>query len=415
MIFLTNGNHTTGLDGKVMAYDGENRPLSVSFAGKTTSYVYGADGARLKKVESDPVTGQASVTLYLGAVEIRKYGQGAAEEILLYPRPNIRITKTKSGSTVTTKVNALHVDGLGSVRAVTDAGGAAVERTGYRPYGEEVALQQPLTLPEAKGFIGERFDGDAGLQYLNARYYDPRLGMFVQPDWWEVTQAGVGTNRYAYAFGDPVNGRDPGGNGLFKDIVEAIGKALRSQPGSAARATINSVDAARKAGVNDAWKMEIQMVQRKGYGTREWELDELELLKAGKRVPGYVGDHITSVGADITKAADHRNIQFLTKAEHDARHAAHGGTRVPVSEDRLIDRTLDGALPDLATEGAKSWAARAGEVLKTISESRTYAVIDWMDPSTWADNAFRQQTGYGWFEWNAMSWEERCAADPSCI
>ena len=91
----------------------------------------------------------------------------------------------------------------------------AVERTGYRPYGEEVAVQQPLTLPETKGFIGERFDGDAGLQYLNARYYDPRLGMFVQPDWWEVTQAGVGTNRYSYSGGDPVNARDPGGNDLL--------------------------------------------------------------------------------------------------------------------------------------------------------------------------------------------------------
>ena len=87
---------TTGLDGKVMAYDGENRPLSVSFAGKTTSYVYGADGARLKKVESDPVTGQASVTLYLGAVEIRKYGQGAAEEILLYPLPARRLRAVRS-------------------------------------------------------------------------------------------------------------------------------------------------------------------------------------------------------------------------------------------------------------------------------------------------------------------------------
>mgnify|MGYP001099165645 FL=1 len=94
-----------------------------------------------------------------------------------------------------------------------------MERTGYRPYGEEAAVQQPLTLPEAKGFIGERFDGDAGLQYLNARYYDPRLGMFVQPDWWEVTQAGVGTNRYAYAFGDPVNGRDPKGNQTWIDPI----------------------------------------------------------------------------------------------------------------------------------------------------------------------------------------------------
>ena len=201
-----------GLDGKLMTYDGENRSVTVAFAGKTTTYVYGADGARLKKVETDPATGQSEVTLYLGPVEIRNYGQGAAEEILLYPQPNIRITKTKSGSTITTRVNALHADGLGSVRAVTDGAGQAVELTTYRPFSEELALAQPLTQPETKGFIGERFDEAAGLQYLNARYYDPRLGMFLQPDWWEVTKEGVGTNRYAYAFNDPVNGRDPGGH-----------------------------------------------------------------------------------------------------------------------------------------------------------------------------------------------------------
>ncbi|MGB3314304.1 MAG: RHS repeat-associated core domain-containing protein [Albidovulum sp.] len=65
---------------------------------------------------------------------------------------------------------------------------------------------------ETKGFIGERFDSDAGLSYLNARYYDPKLAMFIQPDWWEVTESGVGTNRYAYSFNDPVNGKDTGGN-----------------------------------------------------------------------------------------------------------------------------------------------------------------------------------------------------------
>lgn len=55
-------------------------------------------------------------------------------------------------------------------------------------------------------------------------------------------------------------------------------------------------------------------------------------------MPGYIGDHITSVAADMTKAADHRNIEFLSLAEHKARHAAYGGTRVPIFEGRQIDR-----------------------------------------------------------------------------
>ncbi|MCC0045876.1 MAG: hypothetical protein H6894_04010 [Defluviimonas sp.] len=58
-----------------MSYDGENRPLTVTYAGKTTAYVYGDDGARLKKIETDPITGAQDVTLYAGPLEIRHRGQ----------------------------------------------------------------------------------------------------------------------------------------------------------------------------------------------------------------------------------------------------------------------------------------------------------------------------------------------------
>lgn len=122
---------TTGLDGKAMTYDGENRPLSVTFARKKTCHIYGADGTRLKKIENfapaqscHAPTASQTVTLCLGGVEIRRYGQGSAEEILLYPTPAIRIARTKdAGGNVVTKVSTLHRDALGSVRAVTTAAG----------------------------------------------------------------------------------------------------------------------------------------------------------------------------------------------------------------------------------------------------------------------------------------------------
>ena len=83
----------------------------------------------------------------------------------------------------------------------------------YRPFGEQSEWLLPGNpSPETKGWIGERYDADAGLQYLNARYYDPALGLFLQPDWFEVTKPGVGTNRFSYSFNDPVNKIDPGGN-----------------------------------------------------------------------------------------------------------------------------------------------------------------------------------------------------------
>ncbi|WP_143026897.1 HYD1 signature containing ADP-ribosyltransferase family protein [Celeribacter baekdonensis] len=117
----------------------------------------------------------------------------------------------------------LHKDQLGSVKLITAADGSLVKTSSYAPFGE--AFDEMLSLTradETKGFIGERYDADAGLQYLNARYYDPRLGLFIQPDWLDPIQPGVGLNRYSYSANDPVNLSDPGGN-LFKEIGEFLG------------------------------------------------------------------------------------------------------------------------------------------------------------------------------------------------
>jgi RHS repeat-associated protein len=145
----------------------------------------------------------------------------------------------------------LHRDALGSVRAVTTAAGLKAERATYRPYGEQVETAFDIaTAAESKGFIGERFDADAGLQYLNARYYDPKLGMFLQPDWWEVTQAGVGTNRYGYAGGDPVNGKDPSGHAI--DWAEKNREYNRVNG-------IGNYDPSRSGISTDSWKAYYRM------------------------------------------------------------------------------------------------------------------------------------------------------------
>ncbi len=192
-----NGNMLTGLNGKVMTYDGENRPLDVTYAGATTSYVYGPDGARLLK---EAVTD----TLFAGAVEVRNYGTGN-EVIAFYPHEDFRVV---DGIT-----SFLHRDHLASVRFITHTNGEAARLTSYTPYGVPTETNYASQVADdTEGFIGERYDEETGLQYLNARYYDPLLGRFIQPDWWEVTEKGVGTNRYAYSANDPVNMSDPSGH-----------------------------------------------------------------------------------------------------------------------------------------------------------------------------------------------------------
>ena len=211
-----NGNMTAGLYGKTMAYDGENRPVSVSLSGATTAFVYGPDGARQQKATT------YDTTLFSGAVEVRNYGT-AHEIVAFYPHEDFRVVDGVK--------SYLHRDHLASVRFVTEATGNPARMTSYTPFGVPTETNYAPTATDTEGFIGERYDAETGLQYLNARYYDPTLGRFIQPDWWEVTKAGVGTNRYAYSFNDPVNKSDPNGHYVTKNGSGSQTKGRYSGPG----------------------------------------------------------------------------------------------------------------------------------------------------------------------------------------
>ncbi len=148
-------------------------------------------------------------------MEVRNWLIAGQEQVLTYPHPAVKLLNGTTPAAAT----YLHRDGLSSVRAITSAAGVKIESALYKPFGEQSEWLLPGNpAPETKGWIGERYDADAGLQYLNARYYDPELSLFLQPDWFEVTKAGVGTNRFSYSFNDPVNKFDPGGNQSLHDL-----------------------------------------------------------------------------------------------------------------------------------------------------------------------------------------------------
>lgn len=85
----------------------------------------------------------ANVTLCAGNDEVQNWLGGTSgsnpERIFAYPTPNIRLAFAPSlnpASTFTT----LHRDALKSVRMITNAAGAMVERTVYRRFGRAVAF-----------------------------------------------------------------------------------------------------------------------------------------------------------------------------------------------------------------------------------------------------------------------------------
>ncbi|OWV82249.1 hypothetical protein ATY77_03155 [Rhizobium sp. R634] len=196
-----NGNMVS--DGtRTLAWDGSNRLSTVTQNGATVTLAYGPDGSRVKK------SWAFGTTLYPDAnVEIDRTTPGT-DIYTLYPHPDAKIVVT-AGSTVQDKF-FLHRDHLASVRQVTNESGYRVEQTGYAAYGEATNS----TMQTKKGYIGERFDPETGLMYLNARYYDPAFGRFISPDDWDPTKEGVGTNRYSYSENDPINKSDPNGHSI---------------------------------------------------------------------------------------------------------------------------------------------------------------------------------------------------------
>jgi RHS repeat-associated protein len=180
-----NGNLTSG-GGHAITWNAANLPSTVD----SGAFMYGGQGERLQK------TVGSSITVYpfgddyeIKDGTITKYVSVAGLGV---------VAKRVGGQTFW-----LHRDRLGSIQAVTDTARNEVQRRTYRPYGEKIV--DTTSHQESRGYIGERQD-ETGLTYLHARYYDPKLGLFLSPD-----PAGADLNTYAYATGDPVNLLDRSG------------------------------------------------------------------------------------------------------------------------------------------------------------------------------------------------------------
>lgn len=119
----------------------------------------------------------------------------------------LREQPMSGGTTVTVKYQ--HTDALGTPVAVTDAAKAIVETFEYEPYGQLVNS----TLKDGPGFTGHVQDAATGLTYMQQRYYDPQVGLFLSVD--PVTAYSNGDarffTRYAYAFNNPYRFADPDG------------------------------------------------------------------------------------------------------------------------------------------------------------------------------------------------------------
>ena len=188
--------NVTNVGTRTYTYDAENRLLTVG-GDSTASYVYGADGQRVKT--------QAYEYLYdLDGNTIAMLNASTGANIYDEIYAGGRHLATYSSST--TSFN--HNDWLGTERVRTGPTGTVAETCTNLPFGDG----QTCTGPESSRihFTGDEHDSETGLDHTLFRQYqslearwlsvDPLAGDISDPQ---------SLNRYAYVQNDPMNSIDP--------------------------------------------------------------------------------------------------------------------------------------------------------------------------------------------------------------
>lgn len=207
-------------------YDARNRLINVgqSVPPVALSYAYDPLGNRTSITNGTNVTkfiinpnaalSQALIRVKNGVTNYYVYGLG-----LLYEAYDDGSTRT------------YHYDYRGSTVAITDGSGNVTDRIEYSAYGSLTYRSGTTDTPFLyNGRYGVQTDAN-GLLYMRARYYNPYLCRFLNPD--PVGFAG-GLNFYAYADGNPISLIDPFGLSAWDTsmgVVRAIGGGLEAAAG----------------------------------------------------------------------------------------------------------------------------------------------------------------------------------------
>jgi len=239
-------------------YDANDQLLNATENGVATTYTYDSNGNTISKT-----TGGNRVT-YLWNAENRLIGadtngDGTIDVTNRYNENGIRISQTVNGEEARFLIDAnrdyaqvleeytpggnvnvsyvyghdlisqnrgrevsfYHVDGLGSIYALTNENSIILNQYSYDAYGQVVKRTE--NTKNLHLFTGEQYDANTGLDYLRQRFYDSSLGRFTRRDSFSGTiEDPRSLHKYMYAHNNPINNTDPSGLVTVGDLTTGL-------------------------------------------------------------------------------------------------------------------------------------------------------------------------------------------------
>jgi fibro-slime domain-containing protein/RHS repeat-associated protein len=188
---------------------------------KNLAYRYNDEGIRTGSTEDGQETKYLIDTIQAYDQVLEEYAPGGALAAT-YVRGLDLIFQDRQGTR-----SYYHADGLGSVRALSNAAGAVTDTYTYDAYGR--AIGRTGTTANDYQFTGEQYDTNLEQTYLRARYYDASAGRFTRMDSYEGESGSPLTlHKFLYAHGDPVNNTDPSGYRVIPGREDDLGREVHA-------------------------------------------------------------------------------------------------------------------------------------------------------------------------------------------
>lgn len=168
-------------------------------------YVYDYNGNRMVKKNYTNGAHVNTVTSWSDSYETKVNVGGSTENTTYYfANKELFAKKNPDGSKY-----YYHNDHLGSASVLSSSTGALVESTTYDPWGN---IKTGGTKSKFL-YTGQEHDSESKLHYYNARYYDPHIRRFTQPDTFiQDVYNPQSLNRYSYVLNNPLKYTDPTGH-----------------------------------------------------------------------------------------------------------------------------------------------------------------------------------------------------------